>query len=110
MIAEKALKEIPFTTGFMVVDLENLEVLEKSGEAEKIEEPVKNLIRDYMETYINLGELDIGLPTEMLLTFDAVFVLMRFFPEINRVFVAVTQKEANLGFVRMMMIRYSEEV
>ncbi len=109
-VSARAKEEIPFIVGYFACRF-NGEVIDKFGEeTDKIEENIKNIVKEYLETYRNLGELSVGLPKEILMSTTELFILVRLFYNEELFQAAILKSEANLGFTRFKLQEYVREL
>jgi len=109
-VSVRAREEIPFIVGYLACRF-NGEVIDKFGEeADRIEENVKRVVKEYMEIYRKLGELSVGLPKEILMSTTELFILIRVFYNEEFFQVAILRSDANLGFTRFKLQEYAAEL
>ncbi|WP_457569939.1 hypothetical protein [Desulfurobacterium sp.] len=109
-IAEKAMEEIPYITGYAAVKF-NGDTLSIAGEeTEKILTDIQAIVKNYINIYHALGEYAVGIPKEILMNTTEITLLIRLFYNHEFFQLAVLKKDANLGYTRYMLHQYSKVI
>ncbi|WP_022847473.1 MULTISPECIES: hypothetical protein [unclassified Desulfurobacterium] len=109
-LAEKAMEEIPYITGYAAVKF-NGELLSIAGEeTEKNLKNIQSIVENYISIYHSLGEYAVGIPKEILMTTSEITILIRIFYNYEFFQLAVLKKDANLGYTRYMLHHYSKAI
>ncbi|SNR74732.1 hypothetical protein [Desulfurobacterium atlanticum] len=109
-IAQKAMDEIPFISGYAAVRFSG-EVIDSAGESvSEIIGSVQKVVEEYLKMYRILGEYSVGIPKEILMSTTELFILVRVYYNEEVFQVAVLKSDANLGYTRFMLQQYLKEL
>ncbi|WP_456436194.1 hypothetical protein [Thermovibrio ammonificans] len=108
MEAESILELIPFSKTFVRGTFSG-EVTHKEGDrADEVAESAKKFVENYLNYYRAMGDLEIGLPKEILVSTDGEYLLIRLFPATEEWGAVRMDSQGNVGFARLMLIRTIE--
>ena len=96
------LENIPFSEGYVRARF-NGEVIEKEGESSALEGKGRELVKSFLSLYEEMGELEVGLPKEILCSTTEKFILIRLFPSKKEWAGVILSKDGNLGYTRFIL-------
>ena len=109
-ISDLAKEEIPFILGYAAVKF-NGDLIDSFGEeTQKILDNIKNIVKEYLTIYKNLGKYSVGMPKEILMSTTELFILVRIFYNEEIFQIAILQSDANLGFTRYKLQEYIQKL